>query len=263
MANHLSDQQFLRYSAQIMLPEIGECGQLKLANAKVLLIGLGGLGNPVAAYLAAAGVGYLYLVDDDEVELSNLQRQVLYRPAQLKQAKAQAAAAQLSQQNPLITLSPIQQRFSLDSDAYRLVADVNLVIDCSDNMATRQLINQACVRYKTALIVGAAIGFDGQLISFDANQLESACYHCLYPFSDTEGPQNCAALGILGPVVGTIGSLQALEAIKYLAGLEMGSFNRLLRFDGKTLQSQHLAVSKNSECVVCGQQRENTNEINH
>ena len=263
MAKHVSDQEFLRYSAQIMLPEVGESGQLKLKNAKVLIVGMGGLGCPVSAYLAAAGVGNLVLMDDDKVELSNLQRQTIYQQHQLKQAKVSAAATALKQQNPFIRIDALAQRFINNADCHKLVAAADIVIDCTDNMPTRQLINRICVAEKTALIVGAGIGFDGQLISFDANQADSACYHCLYPFSEdeSEGQQNCASLGVLGPVVAGIGSLQALEALKYIVGLELASFNRLIRFDAMSLRSQHLLIAKNPECHVCAQHKDKTDEI--
>ena len=248
----LSDSEFMRYSAQLMLPAFGDAGQLRLANAKVLLIGVGGLGCPVAAYLAAAGIGQLYLLDHDSVELSNLQRQILYTQSQLKMTKVAAAQQFLAQQNPHIKVTALAQKMVNSTTMANLVKSVDLVIDCTDNMATRQLINRLCVEQKTALIIGAAIGLDGQLVSFDARQPESACYHCLYPFTDNEGPQNCAALGVLGPVVGVIGALQGLEAIKFLTGMTLPSFNRLTRFDGRTLDSQHLAVRRDPGCKVCG-----------
>lgn len=260
----LSDKEFMRYSAQIMMPEIGESGQLKLKNAKVLIVGMGGLGSPVSAYLAAAGVGKLTLMDDDKVELSNLQRQTIYQQQQLKQTKVTAAAAVLKQQNPFIQIEAIAQRFVENADCRELVAMADVVIDCTDNMPTRQLINRLCVAEETALIIGAGIGFDGQLISFDAKRADSACYHCLYPFSEEESEEqkNCASLGVLGPVVAGVGSLQALEVLKYLLGLELASFNRLIRFDAMSLQSQHLMIAKNPECHVCAQQEDRTDEIN-
>lgn len=248
----LSDKEFIRYSAQVMLPELGEAGQLALRNAKVLLIGAGGLGAPVAAYLGAAGIGHLYLVDNDSVELSNLQRQIIYNQSQINTPKVIAAQQFLEQQNPFIEVSAIKQRFAINDEMSALVNDVDLVIDCTDNMKTRQRINAVCVAQKTALIVGAAVGFDGQLVMFDSKQEDSSCYHCLYPFNEDEGPQNCASLGVLGPIVGIIGALQGLEAVKYLAGMKVSSFNRLTRFDGRTLQSQHLIVDRDKACEICG-----------
>lgn len=246
----LSDKEFMRYSAQLMLPDIGEGGQLALRSARVLIVGVGGLGSPVALYLAAAGVGHIYLADDDKVELSNLQRQIMYNQRQVQQHKVVAAQQSLAQLNPHIRVTAIGQRLA-DNNLAHAVAAVDLVIDCSDNMATRQAVNARCVQQQTALIVGAGIGFEGQLISFDASKVDSACYHCLFPFSAGEVPKNCATSGILGPVVGTIGSLQALEAIKYLTGITVPSFNRLMRFDGMNLQWQNLSIARNADCQVC------------
>lgn len=250
----LSDQEYMRYSAHLLLEEIGEQGQLALRNAKVLIVGVGGLGAPVALYLAAAGVGHLYLVDDDHVELSNLQRQIIFSQQQLKQSKVSAAKKSLMQLNPHITVTAIAARLTLDSANNQLaemLTDVDLVIDCSDNMLTRQAINKLCVRQTIALIVGAGMRMEGQLISFNAQQADSACYYCLYPFNDTAEVDNCSTSGVLGPLVGVIGSLQAFEALKYLTGMPLSSLNRLMRFDGKTLQWQYLSVTKDPDCLVC------------
>jgi molybdopterin/thiamine biosynthesis adenylyltransferase len=250
----LTDREYMRYSAHLLLEDVGEKGQLALRDAKVVIVGVGGLGAPVALYLAAAGVGHLVLVDDDHVELTNLQRQIVFTQQQLKQSKVSAAKASLAQLNPHIHVSAIPARLTLDSannQMAEMLADVDLVIDCSDNMPTRQVINKICVMQKLPLIVGAGIRMEGQLISFNAQDADSACYHCLYPFDDTAEVNNCATSGVLGPLVGVIGSLQALEAIKHLTGMPVSSLNRLMRFDGKTLQWQHLLVAKNRDCAVC------------
>ena len=250
----LSDQEYMRYSAHLLLGDIGEQGQLALRNANVLIVGVGGLGAPVALYLAAAGVGHLVLADDDHVELSNLQRQIIFTQQQLKQTKVSAAKASLAQLNPHVNVTAIAQRLTLDSANNQLadmLAGIDLVIDCSDNMPTRQAINKICVTQKLPLIVGAGIRLEGQLISFNAQQADSACYHCLYPFDDTAEVNNCSTSGVLGPLVGIVGSLQALEAIKYLTGMQLSSLNRLMRFDGKTLQWQHFSVAKDPDCSVC------------
>ena len=250
----LSDQEYMRYSAHLLLEDIGEQGQLALRNAKVLIVGVGGLGAPVALYLAAAGVGHLVLADDDHVELSNLQRQIIFTQQQLKQTKVSAAKASLAQLNPHVNVTTIAQRLTLDSannEMADMLTQVDLVIDCSDNMPTRQAINKICVIQKIPLIVGAGIRMEGQLISFNAQLADSACYHCLYPFEDTAAVNNCSTSGVLGPLVGIVGSLQALEAIKYLTGMPLSSLNRLMRFDGKTLQWQHLSVAKDPDCAVC------------
>jgi len=250
----LSDQEYMRYSSHLLLADVGEQGQLALRNAKVLIVGVGGLGAPVALYLAAAGVGHLYLADDDDVELSNLQRQIIFTQQQLKQTKVGAAKASLTQLNPHITVTAIAERVTLDSannHMAAMLADIDLVIDCSDNMPTRQAINKICVTQKIPLIVGAGIRMEGQLISFNAQIADSACYHCLYPFDDSAEVNNCSTSGVLGPLVGIVGSLQALEAIKYLTGMPCSSLNRLMRFDGKTLQWQYLSVAKDPDCAVC------------
>ncbi|PKH05796.1 HesA/MoeB/ThiF family protein [Moritella sp. Urea-trap-13] len=250
----LSDQEYLRYSAHLLLEDVGEQGQLALRDAKVLIVGVGGLGAPVALYLASAGVGHLYLADDDHVELSNLQRQIIFTQQQLKQAKVSAAKVSLSQLNPHIEVTAYAQRLTLESannEMLEMFEQVDLVIDCTDNMPTRQTINKICVMQKTPLIVGAGIRMEGQLISFNAQQADSACYHCLYPFEQTAETNNCSTSGVLGPLVGVIGSLQALEAIKYLTGMPVSSLNRLMRFDGKTLQWQHFSVTKDPNCSVC------------
>jgi len=250
----LSDKEFMRYSAHLLLEDVGEQGQLALRNANVLIVGVGGLGAPVALYLAAAGIGNLYLADDDHVELSNLQRQIIFTQAQLKQNKVSAAKDALTQLNPHIKVTALAQRLTLDSGNKQMAdmfAQVDLVIDCCDNMATRQAINKICVMQKIPLIVGAGIRMEGQLISFNAQQADSACYHCLYPFEDTAEVNNCSTSGVLGPLVGIVGSLQALEAIKYLTGMPVSSFNRLMRFDGRTLHWQHLSVAKDPHCSVC------------
>ncbi|QUM74995.1 HesA/MoeB/ThiF family protein [Moritella sp. 24] len=250
----LSDQEYMRYSSHLLLEDVGEQGQLALRNAKVLIVGVGGLGAPVALYLASAGVGHLYLADDDHVELSNLQRQIIFSQRQLKQEKVSAAKASLAQLNPHIEVTAFAQRLtpeSANNEMLEVFEQVDLVIDCTDNMQTRQTINKLCVMHKIPLIVGAGIRMEGQLISFNAQESDSACYHCLYPFNDTTDVNNCGTSGVLGPLVGVIGSLQALEAIKCLTGMPVSSFNRLMRFDGKTLQWQHFSVIKDPECSVC------------
>ncbi|MDX2320855.1 MAG: HesA/MoeB/ThiF family protein [Moritella sp.] len=250
----LTDQEYMRYSSHLLLEGVGEQGQLALRNAKVLIVGVGGLGAPVALYLASAGIGHLYLVDDDHVELSNLQRQIIFTQQQLKQAKVSAAKASLSQLNPHIEVTAFAQRLTLESannEMLEMFEQVDLVIDCTDNMPTRQMINKYCVMQKIPLIVGAGIRMEGQLISFNAKKSDSACYHCLYPFDDTAEANNCSTSGVLGPLVGIVGSLQALEAIKHLTGMPVSSLNRLMRFDGKTLQWQHFSVVKDPQCAVC------------
>jgi len=247
----LSDSELLRYSRHLLLEEVSEAGQHKLKQAKVLIIGMGGLGSPAALYLAAAGIGHLVLNDFDEIEVSNLQRQITYQSSDIGDSKVEITKQRLQQLNPDIKVRSINKQMpELQLSMELTMAD--LVLDCTDNMATRQMINKACVEAKVPLIVGAAIRLEGQLMFFDHKQVESPCYHCLFPSSE-EQTLNCSNSGIIGPVVGTIGTLQALEAIKYFVGLPSGIKNKLKLFDGKTLDWQTFAINKDSQCSVCGQ----------
>ncbi|HFD80188.1 MAG TPA: molybdopterin-synthase adenylyltransferase MoeB [Gammaproteobacteria bacterium] len=246
----MNDDQLLRYSRQILLPDIGVEGQQRLLDAHVLVVGAGGLGSPAALYLAAAGVGRLTIADDDEVELSNLQRQILHRHDDLGRAKVESARDTLRELNPDVRVTPLQAR--LDAAALdRLATDVDLVIDASDNFATRFAINEACVRSGTPLVSGAAVRMEGQLSVFLPQRSDSPCYRCLY--SEGEDPaQTCADNGVLAPVVGVIGSLQALEAIKILLGQEDILCGELLLFDARHLEWRSLKLRRDPACPVCG-----------
>jgi molybdopterin/thiamine biosynthesis adenylyltransferase len=250
----LTEAEILRYSRHLLLDEVGELGQKDLKNAKVLIIGAGGLGSPVALYLAAAGVGSLVVADFDSLEVSNLQRQIAYHTDNIGGDKANLMKHRLQRLNPEIRVRAI----NAEMDEQQLLMElmmVHLVLDCTDNIASRQMINSACVKAKVPLIVGAASGLHGQLMFFEHRQSDSACYHCLFP--DSEEPStNCRNSGVLGPVVGTIGSLQALEAIKYIVGLPSCLHNKIKRFDGKTLEWQTFTISKDPQCTVCGQKDE-------
>ncbi|MDN0112988.1 HesA/MoeB/ThiF family protein [Yersinia mollaretii] len=247
--NALSDQDFLRYSRQLLLEDLGPEGQQKLKQASVLIVGLGGLGSPAALYLAAAGVGKLWLADDDALEISNLQRQVLYRTADMGQNKAKLAQRHLQSLNPQIEAITLDQRLA-GSPLTEAVAAVDLVLDCCDNMETRHQVNAACVHAGKPLISGSAVGFSGQLLIIDPPYAHG-CYACLYPSKETQ-QRNCRTAGVLGPVVGVIGTLQALEAIKMLAGLPSALSGKLRLFDGKQQSWSTLQLSKASHCPVCG-----------
>ncbi len=247
----LSDAELLRYSRHLLLEEVGELGQKDLKNAKVLIIGMGGLGSPAALYLAAAGVGNLVLSDFDCIEVSNLQRQITYQTGDISNDKVEVTKQRLQELNPEIRVRSINSEMSEEQLLMELMM-VNLVLDCTDNMASRQLINSACVKAEVPLIVGAAIRLEGQLMFFDHREADSPCYHCLFPSSE-EQALNCSNSGVLGPVVGTIGTLQALEAIKHIVGLPSGIKNKLKLFDGKTLEWQSFAINKDPKCTVCGQ----------
>ncbi|WP_354623568.1 HesA/MoeB/ThiF family protein [Psychromonas sp. MME2] len=246
----LSDAETIRYSRHLLLQEVGDVGQQKLKNAKVLIIGLGGLGTPAALYLAAAGIGHLVLNDFDHIEMSNLQRQISYQESDINAEKVVVTKQRLQHLNSQIRVRTIKQKMTAEQLAMELMM-VDLVLDCSDNMATRQIINAACVEAKVPLIVGAAIRLEGQLMFFDHRHDDAACYHCLFPSSE-EAQLNCSNSGVLGPVVGTIGTLQALEAIKHFLGLPSGIKNKLKLFDAKSLDWQTFVINKDPQCRVCG-----------
>ncbi|AGX12547.1 HesA/MoeB/ThiF family protein [Salmonella enterica] len=246
----MNDHDFMRYSRQILLGDIAIEGQQKLLNSHVLIVGLGGLGSPAALYLAGAGIGKLTLVDDDDIHLSNLQRQILFTTDDIAHPKAQAAKLRLAQLNPGSKLIVLQQRLTGDV-LKNAVAHADVVLDCTDNMATRQEINAACVALNTPLISASAVGFGGQLMVLTP-PWEQGCYRCLWP-DDVEPERNCRTAGIVGPVVGVMGTLQALEAIKLLSGIETPS-GELRLFDGKTSQWRSLALRRASGCPVCGGQ---------
>jgi sulfur carrier protein ThiS adenylyltransferase len=246
----LTDAEMLRYSRHLLLEEVGELGQKDLKDSKVLVIGMGGLGSPAALYLAAAGVGSLVIADFDCLEVSNLQRQIAYSTGNIGADKVALMKNRLNQINPEVRVRSINYEMDKEQLLMELMM-ANLVLDCTDTMASRQMINSACVEAKVPLIVGAAIRFEGQLMFFDHSKPESACYHCLFP-NEEEQALNCSNSGVIGPVVGTIGTLQALEAIKHLTGLPSGVKDKLKIFDGKTLEWQTFAINKDSQCRVCG-----------
>lgn len=247
----LSDQQLLRYSRQIMLGDIDVEGQQKLLASKVLIVGLGGLGSPVAMYLAAAGVGSLVLLDDDEVELSNLQRQIIHQQSSIGQAKVCSAAERIRGINPDINIEQIASRLS-ELQLADKVEQVDLVIDCTDNFASRYLINRLCVNYCKPLVSGAAIRMEGQLLTVDPRVDGSPCYQCLYPREGHQAQElSCSQSGVLAPLVGVIGSMQALEAIKVLTGVGDTLVGRLMVFDAKNMQWQSLKLKADSHCPVC------------
>ncbi|PSS45004.1 HesA/MoeB/ThiF family protein [Leclercia sp.] len=246
----MNDRDFMRYSRQILLEDIAIDGQQKLLASRVLLIGLGGLGAPAALYLAGAGIGTLVLADDDEVHLSNLQRQIMFTTDDIAQPKAQVTQRRLQQLNPDIRLIALQTR--LEGQALQEeIARADVVLDCTDNMATRQAINAACVMLNTPLITASAVGFGGQMMVLTPPWTQG-CYRCLWP-EDDEPQRNCRTAGIVGPVVGVMGTLQALEAIKLLSGIESPR-NALRLFDARAGSWRQLALQRASGCPVCGGQ---------
>ena len=246
----MDDQQLLRYSRQIMLPQIDAEGQQKLLESHVLIIGAGGLGSPVAMYLASAGIGRITIADNDKVDLSNLQRQILHRNKDLGRPKVDSARDTLAELNPDVQVTPLNMlidRNALD----KLVTQADLVVDASDNFDTRFAINAACVASGTALVSGAAIRMEGQLSVFLPQREDSPCYRCLYSEGD-EPDQTCSENGVLAPLVGVIGSLQALEAIKVLLDIGESLCGRLLVFDGLYHEWRSVKLSKDPLCPVCG-----------
>lgn len=246
----LNDQALLRYSRQIMLPKFDVAGQLALVNARVLIIGLGGLGSPVAMYLAAAGIGHLDLADDDNVDLSNLQRQIVHRETSIGKPKVDSAAQSLLQINSQVAIHCHTERLTGDVLA-AAVSRVDLVMDCTDNFATRFEINRACVKSGKPLVSGAAIRMEGQVSVFDCRQPDSPCYQCLYP-DLSEEQLSCSESGVMAPLVGVIGSMQALEAIKLLSGMGKTLVGRLLLLDAIHMDWRSLKLKKDPECGCCG-----------
>jgi len=246
----MNDAQLLRYSRQILLPQVDVRGQEQLLTARALIIGAGGLGSPAAMYLAAAGVGRLVIADDDVVELSNLQRQLLHHDADIGRNKADSASTALHTINPDIQTTPLAERLQGE----RLAAEVrqaDVVLDCSDNFETRFAVNAACVRERTPLVSGAAIRLQGQVAVFDSRDDGSPCYNCLYKPGAAED-ETCAATGVLSPVVGVIGSLQALEALKLVLSLGETLAGRLVVFDGLNHDWRTLRLPRDPDCAVCG-----------
>jgi len=245
----MNDEQLLRYSRQIMLPQIDVAGQQKLFDAHVLIIGIGGLGSPAAIYLASAGVGTLTLVDFDRVELTNLQRQIVHHQDDIDTPKVASARRNLRRINPAVTINTVDEK----PDAQllnRLVQQADIVIDASDNYPTRFAVNSACVAHKKPLVSGAAIRFEGQISVFDKRSETSPCYNCLYPVAG-EDAENCTENGILAPVVGIIGSMQALEAIKLICAIGESLVGRLLIFDGLSMAWRSMQLKQDPACPVC------------
>ncbi len=245
----MNDTQLLRYSRQIMLPQVDIAGQQKLLNAKLLIVGVGGLGSPAALYLAAAGVGQITLCDDDHVDLSNLQRQISHYTSDIGMDKVISTQQTLNKLNPDVKVFAHKQR--LAGDMLELaVSDADVVLDCSDNFSTRFAINAACVRQQIPLVSGAAIRFEGQVSVFTPGQNESPCYQCLYSDSGEE-LQNCAINGVLAPITGIIGSIQALEAMKLIMQVGQTLAGRLLLLDGLTMEWQTMRLKRNPSCRCC------------
>jgi len=250
----LNDEELLRYSRQILLKQVDVAGQLRLKNSKVLIVGLGGLGSPVALYLAAAGVGELYLADFDSLDLSNLQRQIVHDSSALGVLKVQSAQARLQALNPQIAVHTIS--IKLDTDNLPAVLQsVDVVVDCTDNFTIRGQLNAACFAANKVLVSGAAIRSEGQISVYDPRNADSPCYHCVFGEGEEEG-LTCSEAGVLGPLVGLIGSLQALEVLKVIVGFGEPLIGRLLLVDALNSHFRELKTRRDPHCVVCGVRHE-------
>lgn len=246
----MDDAHLLRYSRHIMLEEFGIDGQARVDAAHALVVGAGGLGSPVALYLAAAGVGRITLVDDDLVDVTNLQRQIIHTTAQVGRSKVASAAAAMRALNPGIVVATHERRAD-PAWLGDMVGTADVVVDCSDNFATRHDINRACMRAGVPLVSGAAIRFDGQLSVYDPRDPSSPCYACVFPPDATFEETRCAVLGAFSTVVGTIGTLQANEALKMLAGMAPALTGRLLVFDGRSVAFDSFGLARDPRCPVC------------
>ena len=247
----MNDQQLLRYSRHILLDEIGIEGQQRLLDAKVLIVGVGGLGSPAALYLAAAGVGRLTLCDNDTVDFSNLQRQIIHRTGTVGLPKVDSARRAIGEINPDVDCVALPERVDQER-LLELVGDADVVLDCCDNFATRYAVNRACVLLRKPLVSGAAILTHGQLAVFDLRRDDAPCYNCLFS-EDSESPElRCATTGVFAPLVGVIGTLQAAEAIKLLAGIERGLSSRLLFVDALDMNFMRSELRRDPSCKVCG-----------
>jgi adenylyltransferase/sulfurtransferase len=246
----VNDEQLLRYSRHILLPEIGIEGQEKLLASRALVIGAGGLGSPVALYLASAGVGRITICDGDDVDLTNLQRQIMHRADAIGMKKVDSARATLAAINPEVDVVALPRRVG-DELLATLVADADVVVDGSDNFATRHAVNRACVRHRKPLVSGAGVRFDGQVAVFDARDAASPCYHCLFPEHGENEDMRCAIMGVFAPLVGIIGSVQAAETLKLLTGTGNPLTGRLLLLDALAMEWRSVRIPRDPACSVC------------
>ena len=246
----MKDNQLLRYSRHILLPDIEYSGQKILLNSHCLVVGAGGLGSPASIYLASSGIGKITICDFDDVDISNLQRQILHSDQSIGKNKALSAAQFLNKVNPEIIITPIAKRLNIDAMA-DIAKDVDVIIDCSDNFETRYVLNKIAFDLKKPLVSGAAIKFDGQISVFDFRKMNSPCYECLFPDTNTEEELRCADHGVFSPIVGIIGSTQAAEAIKIILDIGNSLMGRLLLLDAKDMTWKTIKIVKDKGCRVC------------
>lgn len=247
----MTDEQLLRYSRHILLDDLGIEGQTRILAAHAVVIGAGGLGSPAALYLASAGMGKLTLVDDDTVDFTNLQRQILHTQARVGMAKVASGQQALTAINPEIDIVPLKTRLA-GTALDELIATADVVLDCSDNFATRHAINRACVRHRKALVSGAAIRFDGQISVYDLRQDHTPCYNCLFPEGEAVEEVRCAVMGVFAPLTGIIGTMQAAEALKLVSGIGETLTGRLLLLDALGMEWRNIRFGKDSACAICG-----------
>ncbi len=247
----MNDNQLLRYSRHILLPQIEYAGQEKLTQSHALIVGAGGLGSPVALYLAASGVGQLTICDYDEVDLTNLQRQIIHTTQSVGINKAVSAQESLYEINPEVDVKTVQKK-STEKEMADLVKVADVVIDCSDNFTTRYALNRICHAEKKPLVSGAAVRFEGQITVFDFRHVDTPCYSCLFPESDDNQEQRCAENGVFSPLVGMIGTAQAAEALKCLMNIGETLQGRLLMLDALTAEWRTIKFAKDPACRVCG-----------
>ena len=250
----MDDTQLLRYSRHILLNEVGFDGQEKLLGSHALVIGAGGLGSPVALYLGSAGVGRITVVDHDEVDATNLQRQIAHTLDRVGQFKAESVRTAIAQINPDVTVDAVTQRAD-PALLNKLVPLADVVIDCCDNFETRQAVNLACVNHRKPLVSGAAIRMDGQVSVFDSTQADAPCYACIFPPEQLPEETRCATMGVFAPLVGIIGTVQAAEALKILSGMGSHMAGRLLMLDGRELAWTDIRMQRNPDCPVCASAR--------
>ncbi|HXZ96572.1 MAG TPA: HesA/MoeB/ThiF family protein [Burkholderiales bacterium] len=248
----MDDNQLIRYSRHILLPQIGIEGQEKLLNSHALIIGAGGLGSPIALYLAASGLGKITICDGEKVDLTNLQRQIVHYTTAVGTLKTQSARQTLALINPEVTVVEVPERVS-SGDLMDLVKNADVVLDASDNFATRHAVNRACVAHRKPLVSGAGVRFDGQVAVFDLRESSSPCYHCLFPEESDLEETRCAVMGVFAPLTGIIGTIQAAEALKLLTGAGETLNGRLLVLDALSMEWRSIKLSKDPKCFVCGE----------
>ena len=247
----MNDDQLLRYSRHILLDEVGIEGQQRLVDSHVLVVGAGGLGSPVALYLAASGVGHITIADHDVVDLTNLQRQIAHSTARIGQPKVDSASQAMLALNPEVRVTALAHK--LDAiQLNALVPTVQVVVDCCDNFETRQAVNAACVKHKVPLVSGAAIRMDGQLAVYDARDDASPCYACIFPPTEAPEEVRCATMGVLAPLVGVIGTMQAMETVKLITGMGSRLTGRLQMLDGRDMAWSDVRLQRHVNCQVCG-----------